>query len=157
MTTIATLEPVVVNVSPKTNWTFVAVTTDDGATGWGECSLNGWEHLLVPQANALARDAVGREVDAVGDLVRYLAHSPGGLVAHAVKSAAEQALIGPARRARRPVDRAVSRRVAAHGRAGVREHQSWREGSARPTDSRTRQGARSPPAIAPSSSRRSMA
>lgn len=93
MTAIATVLPVVVNVSPKTNWTFVAVTTDDGATGWGECSLNGWEHLLVPQAQALARDAAGRDVDAVGDLVRYFAHSPGGLVAHAVKSAVEQALV----------------------------------------------------------------
>jgi galactonate dehydratase len=92
MTTIATLEPVVVNVSPKTNWTFVAITTADGATGWGECSLNGWEHLLVPQTQALARDAVGRDLDGVGDLVRYFAHSPGGLVAHAVKSAAQQAL-----------------------------------------------------------------
>ena len=35
MTTIATLEPVVVNVSPKTNWTFLAVTTSDGAVGLG--------------------------------------------------------------------------------------------------------------------------
>lgn len=92
MTTIATLTPVVVNVSPKTNWSFVEVATDDGAVGWGECSLNGYEPLLVAQAQMLARDAVGRDVDAVGDLVAYLPHSPGGLVAHAVKSATEQAL-----------------------------------------------------------------
>lgn len=92
MTTIATLAPVVVNVSAKTNWSFVEVVTDDGAVGWGECSLNGWEPLLVAQAQMLARDAIGREVAAVGDLVRYLPHSPGGLVAHAVKSATEQAL-----------------------------------------------------------------
>ena len=63
MPTIAALEAVVVNVSPKTNWTFVAVTTSDGATGWGECSLNGWEPLLVAQAQMLARDAVGRDLD----------------------------------------------------------------------------------------------
>jgi galactonate dehydratase len=93
VTAIAAVEPIVVNVSSKTNWTFIAVTTDEGATGWGECSLNGWEHLLVPQAQALARDAVGRELAAVGGLVRYFAHSPGGLVAHAVKSAVEQALV----------------------------------------------------------------
>jgi len=90
---IASLEPVVVNVSPKTNWTFVAVTLSDGATGWGECSLNGWEPLLVAQAHMLAAEARGRDAADVGDLVRYLPHSPGGLVAHAVKSATEQALI----------------------------------------------------------------
>jgi L-alanine-DL-glutamate epimerase-like enolase superfamily enzyme len=37
MTAIAAVEPVVVNVSPKTNWTFIAVTTATGDTGWGEC------------------------------------------------------------------------------------------------------------------------
>lgn len=92
MTAIAALEPVVVNVSPKTNWTFVAVTLADGATGWGECSLNGWEPLLVAQARRLARDAVGRDVADAAGLVRYLPHSPGGLVAHAAASATEQAL-----------------------------------------------------------------
>jgi len=50
MTAIAALEPVVVNVSPKTNWSFIAVTASDGAIGWGECSLNGWEPLVVAQA-----------------------------------------------------------------------------------------------------------
>jgi L-alanine-DL-glutamate epimerase-like enolase superfamily enzyme len=40
MSKVAAVETLVVNVSPKTNWTFVAVTTDDGETGWGECSLN---------------------------------------------------------------------------------------------------------------------
>ncbi len=93
MTTIALLEPVVVNVSPKTNWSFIAVTTSDGATGWGECSLNGWEPLLIAQAQMLARDAQGRGLSAADVLVRYLPHTPGGLVAHAVKSATEQALV----------------------------------------------------------------
>ena len=92
MTAIATLEPVVVNVSPKTNWSFVKVTTGDGATGWGECSLNGWEPLLVAQAQMLAHDAVGRDIADVGNLLAYLPHSPGGLIVHAVKSAAEQAI-----------------------------------------------------------------
>ncbi|MEO8134108.1 MAG: mandelate racemase/muconate lactonizing enzyme family protein [Betaproteobacteria bacterium] len=86
------LEPVVVNISPKTNWSFIAVTTSDGATGWGECSLNGWEPLLIAQAQMLARDAQGRDLGATDALVRYLPHTPGGLVAHAVKSATEQAL-----------------------------------------------------------------
>jgi L-alanine-DL-glutamate epimerase-like enolase superfamily enzyme len=38
MATIAAIEAIVVSASPKTNWTFVAVTDGEGATGWGECS-----------------------------------------------------------------------------------------------------------------------
>ena len=83
------LRAVVVNVSPKTNWTFVALTTQEGATGWGECSLNGWEPMLVAQAEMLAREATGREID---ELIRYIPHTPGGLVTFAVRSAVEQAL-----------------------------------------------------------------
>jgi galactonate dehydratase len=90
---VASLSPVVVNVSPRTNWTFVALTMQDGATGWGECSLNGWEPLLVAQAAMLSREAVGRGVDDVLDLARYVPHIPGGLVTHAVRSAVEQAAV----------------------------------------------------------------
>jgi galactonate dehydratase len=86
------LQAVIVGVSPKTNWAFVSLTTGDGATGWGECSLNGWEPLLVAQAEMLARDAAGRTLDDVERLVRYVPHLPGGLVAHAVRSAVEQAI-----------------------------------------------------------------
>ena len=90
---IAQLAPLVVNVSATTNWTFVWLSTDDGATGWGECSINGWEPLLVAQADMLAREVAGRDLDAVLDLARYVPHIPGGLVTHAVRSAVEQAVI----------------------------------------------------------------
>jgi galactonate dehydratase len=86
------LRAIVVNVSPKTNWTFVSLTAGDGATGWGECSLNGWEPMLVAQAQMLAREAAGRGLDDVERLARYVPHLPGGLVAHAVRSAIEQAV-----------------------------------------------------------------
>jgi galactonate dehydratase len=92
MSKIAVVEPLVVNVSPKTNWTFVAVTTDDGDTGWGECSLNRWEPLLVASVHMLSRDIVGASVDAAFNVTRYLPHSPGGMVMHAARSAVEQAL-----------------------------------------------------------------
>ena len=116
MTTIAALEPVVVNVSPKTNWSFLKVTTSDGAVGWGECSLNGWEPLLVAQAQMLCRDAVGRDLTAADGLVRYLPHSPGGLVAHAVKSATEQALTDLRARA---AGKSIAQLLAAAPRASV--------------------------------------
>ena len=117
MTTIATLEPVVVNVSPKTNWTFVAVTTDDGADGLGR--------MLAQRLGAAARRAgarcsratrCGAMSTTVGDLVRYLPHSPGGLVAHAVKSAVEQALADLRARARRA---SIARLLGAAPRAAV--------------------------------------
>ena len=117
MARIAAVDAVVVNVSPKTNWTFIAVRTDAGVTGWGECSLNRWESLLTDYASMIAPGLVGRDVvashAASSNAVRYLPHIPGGLVAHAVRSAVEQAitdvsaqlhgqsiaqLIGPARR-----------------------------------------------------------
>ncbi|MFO1413370.1 MAG: mandelate racemase/muconate lactonizing enzyme family protein [Burkholderiales bacterium] len=91
---IAAVAPVVCNVSPKTNWTFVKVTTDDGAVGVGECSLNGWEPLLTSYCAMLAPRLAGCDVDAAVARLAYVPHSPGGLVVHAVKSAVEQALAG---------------------------------------------------------------
>jgi len=90
VTKIAAIEPVVVNVSPKTNWTFIAVADDAGETAWGECSLNGWEPLLVAYAAVKARDLIGCDIDDMKRRLRYLPHSPGGVVAHAVRSAIEQ-------------------------------------------------------------------
>ncbi|MBA3505519.1 MAG: mandelate racemase/muconate lactonizing enzyme family protein [Betaproteobacteria bacterium] len=92
MPAIATIEPIVVHVSSKTNWTFIGVTTDDGATGWGECSLNGWEPLLVAATEMLAQRCVGRTLDETVPLTCYLPHAPGGVVVQAVKSAVEQAV-----------------------------------------------------------------
>src|SRR5258705_4389326 len=92
MSKVAAVETLVVNVSPKTNWTFVAVTTDDGETGWGECSLNRWEPLLVASVDMLSGDVCGHTLEAAFDAVRYVPHSPGGLAMHAAKSAVEQAL-----------------------------------------------------------------
>lgn len=91
MSKIAAVECIVVNVSSKTNWTFVSMTTDEGIVGWGECSLNRWEPLLVAYAGQLADDLVGRDIDELPQLVRHIPHSPGGLVAHAVRSGIEQA------------------------------------------------------------------
>ncbi|HVN33839.1 MAG TPA: mandelate racemase/muconate lactonizing enzyme family protein [Casimicrobiaceae bacterium] len=107
MTAVSGVETVVVNVSPKTNWVFVAVTTDDGDTGWGECSLNGWEPLLVACAAMRAPRAVGCDIDDSGRLARFtrcIPHSPGGTVGRAVLSAIEQACTDlRARRAGEPI------------------------------------------------------
>jgi galactonate dehydratase len=127
MPTIASIETIVVNVSPKTNWTFLAMKTDDGITGWGECSLNRWEPLLGAYAALIAPELIGRSLADAAAGTRYLPHSPGGLVAHAVRSALEQAmtdaraqlamqpiheLVGPARRKSVPAYANINRGVA---------------------------------------------
>src|SRR4051794_23216758 len=84
-----------VNVTSKTNWFFIEATADDGVTGLGEASLNRWEGPLLAYAETVAGDVVGRECNNAADiavLARCVPHSPGGLVAHAVKSGLEQAL-----------------------------------------------------------------
>jgi len=98
---VDSLVPVIVNVSPRTNWSFVALTTRDGIAGWGECSLNGWEPMLVAQAQMLAREAPGTSLDDLEALVRHVPHIPGGLVTYAVRSAVEQALTDVRAQARR--------------------------------------------------------
>ena len=86
----------VLHVSAKTNWSFVQVRTDDGLTGWGECSLNGWEPLQREYAGSWWPSLIGAtvgEVAEAGGLCAIHLHSPGGLVAHSVRSATEQALL----------------------------------------------------------------
>jgi len=88
---IVRAEPLVINVSSRTNWFFVRLHTEDGLTGIGEASLNGWEPLQVAYLQMLAADLVGKRADRLGQVLRIHAHSPGGLAAHSVLSAVEQA------------------------------------------------------------------
>ncbi|TQF84460.1 mandelate racemase/muconate lactonizing enzyme family protein [Elioraea sp. Yellowstone] len=81
-----------VNVTPKTNWSFVQVATEDRRTGTGECTLANHEAVLaleVARLDAALRGADARDRNA---LARLLPHAPGGLVRHAAISALEQAL-----------------------------------------------------------------
>jgi len=92
MSSIAQCEAFCVNVSPKTNWTFLRIGTDAGETGWGECSLNRWEPMLLAAVEMLRGDLVGRSTQSARDALAILLHSPGGTVLHAARSAAEQAI-----------------------------------------------------------------
>ena len=89
---LAKIEPLVINVSSKTNWFFLRVTTDDGATGIGEASLNGLEPLQLAYVEMLGRELIGQPIDALSRQLRVYPHSPSGLVAASVRSALEQAL-----------------------------------------------------------------
>lgn len=101
---IATLRTHAVGITPRTNWVFVELCTDDGVVGTGEATLNGWEPLLLAYAERLRAQLEGSDVSSLARATRYLPHSPGGLVAHAVRSALEQAWVdNQARRAGVPV------------------------------------------------------
>ena len=91
---IVSIQPLCVNVSARTNWFFVKVVADNGLVGWGEASLNGYEPLLVEYVRMLEERAAGSDDASWTNHVRLHPHDPAGLVAHAAKSALEQALTG---------------------------------------------------------------
>ncbi|HEV7458816.1 MAG TPA: mandelate racemase/muconate lactonizing enzyme family protein [Roseococcus sp.] len=91
-TRIAALDFLGVAVTPKTNWCFLLLRTEGGLTGLGECTLSGQEALLAAEAARLATEVTGQDALARNRLARLLPHAPGGLVAHTVLSAFEQAL-----------------------------------------------------------------
>lgn len=89
---ISRLEFLGVNITPKTNWSFLLVHTEDGLTGTGECTLANQEALLEAEAARLSANVLGQDARDRNRLARLLPHAPGGLVAHTVLSAFEQAL-----------------------------------------------------------------
>jgi galactonate dehydratase len=92
MSQITQVEFLGVNVTPKTNWCFLLVGTEDGRTGVGECTLANQEALLAAEAARLAANVTGQDARTLNRLARLIPHAPGGLVAHTVLSAFEQAL-----------------------------------------------------------------
>lgn len=80
------------NVTPKTNWCFLEVTTADGLTGLGECTLANQEPLVQAEAGRLAAMHVGADARDRNRIARFLPHAPGGLVAATALSAFDQAL-----------------------------------------------------------------
>jgi len=89
---IAAVEFLGVNVTPKTNWCFLLVRAADGRTGLGECTLANQEPLLAAEAARLAANVAGQDARDRNRLARPVPHAQGGLVAHTVLSAFEQAL-----------------------------------------------------------------
>ncbi|WP_291297788.1 mandelate racemase/muconate lactonizing enzyme family protein [Elioraea sp.] len=89
---IARIDFAGVNVTPKTNWSFLRVTTEDGLSGIGEATLANHEGALAAEAERLPRALVGADARVRNTLTRVLPHAPAGLVRHAVLSALDQAL-----------------------------------------------------------------
>lgn len=89
---IANIEALLVNASGKSNWSFIRITTDDGVTGLGEASLQGWETVQLAYLEKLKEDLLGKTPAEALPLLRVHPHSPGGLVANSIVSALEQAV-----------------------------------------------------------------
>lgn len=89
---IESIEPLILNVSEKTNWVFIRITAENGLSGIGEASLNGWETAQLAVLESLSLEFRGKLVGDVFPLLRVFQHSPGGLVAGSVISAIEQAV-----------------------------------------------------------------
>ena len=128
------IEPLVFNVSAKTNWFFMGVTSDNGLTGVGEASLNGFETAQLAYAGDFCATLIGRPVTDLAPQLRVYAHSPGGLIASSIVSAVEQAvtdlrakeagvpvhaLLGQARRKSVPVYANINRGARDRTPAGI--------------------------------------
>jgi galactonate dehydratase len=98
--TVASLRCEVFNVSPKTNWTFIALQTSDGDQAWGEASLNAWEPMLRGAVELLERQLIGLSLDAAQAALAVSPFGPGGLVQATAVSAVQQALLELTARAR---------------------------------------------------------
>ena len=69
-------------------WTFVKVETDEGVTGWGECSDGGAPHGVVGTIEDLKPRLIGQDPRAFEarfwDMFRGVRQSPGGIGAKAI-------------------------------------------------------------------------
>lgn len=90
---VAAVDLRVLNVNARTNWSFVRVRMDDGTTGVGEASLNGYETLLAACLDALRERVVGAAPDDALPALATHPHAADGLVGHAVRSALRQAFV----------------------------------------------------------------
>ncbi len=101
---ITSVTPFVVNLSPKSNWSFIRVTNEDGAHGYGEATLYGRETQQLVALEPLASALTGRSTIEALEHVHAQPLTTGGLVTSSVLSALEQALTDlRAREAARPL------------------------------------------------------
>jgi galactonate dehydratase len=104
VSSVARITPLVVNLSPQSNWFFIRVTDDAGIHGYGEATLYGREPQQLEALERLGAALVGRSAAQALGHVHAQPIASGGLVISSVLSALEQALsdLG-ARQAGRPL------------------------------------------------------
>lgn len=90
---IAKIEPLFVNVSNKSNWTFFRITTDEGLSGLGEATLQGWEAVQAACLQRILPLLIGRTFEQAQPALAVYPHAFGGLAANSVLSALEMAIM----------------------------------------------------------------
>jgi L-alanine-DL-glutamate epimerase-like enolase superfamily enzyme len=84
---ITNIETIIVDAGWRP-WTFVKVETDEGITGWGECSDGRAPHGVVGTIADLHSTLIGQDPRAFearfSDMLRSLRQSPGGIAAKAI-------------------------------------------------------------------------
>ncbi|MGZ5231491.1 MAG: mandelate racemase/muconate lactonizing enzyme family protein [Burkholderiales bacterium] len=90
---IAQIEPLFVNVSQKSNWSFFRITTDEGITGLGEATLQGWEDVQLACLRRIHGQLVGKTLEQALPILTVYPHAFGGLAANSVYSALEMAIM----------------------------------------------------------------
>jgi galactonate dehydratase len=90
---ITGIEPLFVNVSEKSNWSFFRVTSDEGLTGLGEATLQGWEEVQLACLRRITPQLIGKTFDEALPVLKVYPHSFGGLAANSVLSALELAIM----------------------------------------------------------------
>ena len=90
---IEKIEALFVNVSEKSNWTFFRIVTDQGLSGLGEATLQGWEEVQLACLNRLLPQLTGATLDQAMPLITVYPHAFGGLAANSVLSALELAIM----------------------------------------------------------------
>ena len=90
---ITKIEPLFVNVSEKSNWTFFRVTTDEDVTGLGEATLQGWEDVQLACLRRIEPQLIGKTLEQALSVITVYPHAFGGLAANSVYSALELAIM----------------------------------------------------------------
>jgi galactonate dehydratase len=80
-----------VAVAPRSNWSFLALRSDDGRTGWGELTLRAHERLLNATLEDLRPSLIGKTLAQVFGDFAARPSLPSGRVGNALLSALDQA------------------------------------------------------------------
>jgi galactonate dehydratase len=87
---IADVHLLSVAVAPRSNWSFLALRSDDGRTGWGELTLRAHERVLNATLEDLRPSLIGKTLAQVFDDFAARPSLPSGRAGNAVLSALDQ-------------------------------------------------------------------
>lgn len=81
-----------VAAAPRSNWSFLALRSEDGRTGWGELTLRAHERLLNATLEDLRPSLIGKSLAQIHNDLAARPSLPSGRVGNTVLSAIDQAV-----------------------------------------------------------------